>query len=106
MKKLLTIKATLLITIFMVAGVCLAEKSSVEYGQKLFNDSSLGGSSNEKSCASCHPGGEGLEKAGDNKKLVKMINRCITGPLKGEKIDGRSTEMRSLKLFIQSLGSK
>ena len=106
MKNLLTIKAALLITIFMAAGICHAGKSSIENGQKLFNDPSLGGSANEKSCASCHPGGEGLENAGNNKKLVKMINRCITGPLKGEKIDGRSAEMRSLKLFIQSLASK
>ena len=104
MKKLLKIKAVLIITLFMSAAVCQAGKSSVEYGQKLFNDPALGGSANEKSCASCHPGGEGLENAGGNKKLSKMINRCITGPLKGEKVDGRSAEMRSLKLFIQSLG--
>lgn len=104
MRKLLTIKAALLIAIFMAAGICQAGKSSVEYGQKLFNDPSLGGSANDKSCASCHPGGEGLENAGGNKKLAKMINRCITGPLKGSKIDGRSAEIRSLKLFIQSLG--
>lgn len=104
MRKLLTMNAVLFISIFMAAGICQAGKTSVEYGQKLFKDPSLGGSANEKSCASCHPGGEGLETAGENKKLVKMINRCITGPLKGEKIDGRSAEMRSLKLFIQSLG--
>lgn len=104
MKKLLTIKAVLVITILMTCGISLAGKSSLEYGKKLFNDTTLGGSTNDKSCASCHPGGEGLENAGDNKKLSKMINRCITGPLKGSKIDGRTAEMRSLKLFIQSLG--
>lgn len=78
--------------------------SSVEDGKKLFNDPTLGASQNDKSCASCHPDGEGLEKAGSNPKLTQMINRCIVGALKGEKIDGRTSEMRALKLYIESLG--
>jgi len=84
----------------------LAGKSSAEFGKKLFNDPTLGGSTNKKSCNSCHEGGKGLEKAGENKNLSKMINRCITGPLGGHKIDGRSVKMRSLKLYIKSLGAE
>lgn len=88
---------------FLVAGSqALAGKSSVEHGKELFNDPTLGGSTTDKSCNSCHPGGEGLEKAGSNENLAKIINRCITSALKGEKIDGRSVEMRSLKMYIQS----
>ena len=87
----------------IIGGQAWAQKSSVELGKKLFEDPGLGGSTNSKSCASCHPGGEGLENAGDNPKLTSMINRCITGPLKGSKIDGRKVEMRSLKMYIQSL---
>jgi len=47
-----------------------------------------------------------LEHAGSKKNLSKMINRCITGPLGGQKIDGRKVEMRSLKMYIQSLGKE
>lgn len=89
--------------ILLTGGQALAAKTSVELGKKLFNDPTLGGSTNDKSCNSCHADGEGLEKAGDNKKLVKVINQCITGPLKGKKIDGRTVNMRSLKLYIKSL---
>jgi len=84
----------------------LAGKSSVELGKQLFNDPTLGGSTNAKSCNSCHPDGEKLEKAGAKKNLTKLINRCITGPLGGQKIDGRSVEMLSLKMYIESLAEK
>ena len=94
----------LTVSALLLTGPALAGKSSVEYGKQLFNDSHLGGSTNAESCNSCHPDGNGLEKAGSNPRLSDLINRCITGPLKGEKIDGRSVEMRSLKMYIESLG--
>lgn len=87
----------------LLATPSMAAKSSVELGKKLFNDPGLGASKNDKSCNTCHNNGEGLENAGSNPKLAKMINKCITGPLEGEKIDGRTVAMRSLKMYIQSL---
>ena len=93
--------------LIMAAGFATAtEKSSVEFGKTLFNDATLGGSTNGKSCNSCHPDGSGLENAGGKNDLVKMINTCITGPLEGEKIDGRTVAMRSLKMYIESLSGK
>ena len=92
------------LTVILWAALALAGKSSVEYGKQLFNDPTLGGSTNESSCNTCHADGKGLEKSGSNSKLVKVMNQCITGPLKGEKIDGRSVEMRSMKMYIVSLG--
>jgi cytochrome c peroxidase len=83
-----------------------AGKISVESGKKLFNSPGLGGSTNGKSCNSCHPGGAKLEKAGANKELSKAINGCITGALGGKRIDGRSAEMKSLKMYIESLSQK
>lgn len=106
MKKINLLVALLVGAILVTGGQALAEKSSVELGKKLFNDPALGGSTNDKTCNSCHPGGEGLEKAGGNKKLVKVTNQCIVGPLEGAKIDGRTAEMRSLKMYIQSLGAE
>jgi cytochrome c peroxidase len=81
-----------------------AGKISAEFGKKLFNSPGLGGSTNGKSCNSCHPGGAKLENAGANKQLTKAINRCITGQMAGKKIDGRNAEMKSLKMYIQQLG--
>lgn len=87
-------------------GQAIAGKTSVEMGRKLFNDTTLGGSTNDKSCNSCHPAGEGLERAADNKKIVKIVNQCITGPMAGNKIDGRSAEMRSLKMHFKTLAAQ
>ena len=92
------------LSVFLWAALALAGKSTVDYGKQLFNDASLGGSTNASSCNTCHANGKGLEKSGSDPNLVKVINQCITGPLKGEKIDGRTVEMRSLKMYIQSLG--
>jgi cytochrome c553 len=102
MKKML-LSVALIFAFSISANVALGGESSSALGEKLFNDSTLGGSTNPKSCASCHPKGEGMAKAADRSDLTEMINRCIVGPLKGEKIDGRSVEMRSLKMYIQSL---
>ena len=87
----------------LFGGQAMATKSSVELGKELFGDSSLGGSVNDQNCNNCHADGKGLANAATNKKLVKLMNRCITGQLEGKKIDGRSAEMRSLKMYIKSL---
>ena len=103
MKKMYIIGSFICASLLVTSLVMAQAQSSAEHGKKLFNDPTLGGSTNETSCNTCHDNGKGLEKAGDNPKLVKMINKCITGPLKGEKIDGRTVEMRSLKMYIESL---
>jgi cytochrome c553 len=102
MKRTTLFIGTAMIAIFM-ASPLFAAKSSVKQGESLFNDPSLSGSQNDKSCASCHPGGDGLEKAGSRKDLTKIINQCIIGALQGEKIDFRSVDGRSLKMYVQSL---
>lgn len=76
---------------------------SAEHGEKLFNDPEFAGSLNASSCASCHPGGKGLEEAAGNLKLDDLINRCITGPLEGKALDKESFDFRSLKMYIESL---
>lgn len=98
------IMSTAVVTLCFLAGTAFAAgKSSTELGKEMFSDTALGGSKNESSCSSCHAGGKGLENAGGNKKLVKLINSCLVGQMEGEKIDGRSVSMRSLKMYIQSL---
>ena len=103
MKRMHWVIAIITAGALLFGGQALAGKSSAELGEKLFGDSSLGGSVNGKNCNNCHAGGKGLANAADNKKLVELMNRCITGHLEGAKIDGRSAEMRSLKMYINSL---
>lgn len=79
---------------------------SAEHGMKLFNDPGLAASLNASSCASCHPGGQGLEQAANNPKLDDVINRCITGPLGGKALDQGSSDFRSLKMYIESFADQ
>lgn len=82
------------------------KEPSASEGGKLFNDPRLAGSVNASSCATCHPGGKGLEKAFENPKLVSVINACITGPLDGQPLEVSSVEMLSLKLYVESFGGE
>jgi cytochrome c peroxidase len=102
MKKQVWLAAVL--AIFFVTGIAYAAgKSTAELGQELFNDPKLGESTNESSCNSCHAGGKGLNNAAGNKKFSKLVNNCLIGKMEGEKIDGRTVSMRSLKMYIKSL---
>ena len=83
----------------------MEEKASaggnVERGKQLFADTKLGGSKNDKSCNTCHPGGKGLEKAGKN--LESMIQACIQKALEGKPLAADSQEMKDLVAYIKSL---
>ena len=85
------------------AGLSMSGEASVTKGKELFNDPALGGSSNQKSCGSCHPDGRGLKSAGDKDNLADMINMCIERPLKGKALENESIEMKALQLYIKSL---
>jgi len=92
--------------IVLAAGIAgAAGKSSAETGKEMFNDPKLNGSTNESSCNNCHAEGKGLENVAGKKKISKMINNCLVGKMEGQKLDGRSVSMRSLKKYIQSLGN-
>ena len=67
----------------------------------LFGDPTLGGSANEKNCNTCHPGGKGLENAGQGS--AGMVNKCIEGPLEGKALEEGSQEMADLLAYMQSL---
>ena len=84
------------------AAVCAAGPS-VERGKVLFGSAALGTSG--KSCESCHPGGARLTEAAEYSpaELKKIINTCISKPLKGNKLAEDSDDMESLVLYIQSL---
>ncbi len=81
---------------------------NVEKGKALFNDPKLGGGTAGVSCNSCHPNGEGVEKAADrkNKDLEKQVNLCITNALKGKEIDPKSADMADIIAYMKSLKGK
>lgn len=94
-------------TAVLLSGLpVLAEVASLELGKKLFYSPGVGGSTNGKSCNTCHVNGSRLEKAGTNKNLNNAVNRCIIGPLAAKKLDGRGVETNSLKMYIESLAKK
>lgn len=100
MQKLILLFAAVVMSVCPVAAT---EVPTTELGKKLFHSEDLG--SNNKSCASCHPDGKGLEEidAYDNGMLKEMINFCIRDALDGEMIDPDSTELESMRLYLRSL---
>ena len=92
-----------LILILFVSPALTTEIPTLALGEKLFNASSLG--TNGNSCASCHPGGQGLEEidAYDDGMLKEMVNFCIRDALKGRMMDLESTEIESFLLYLRSL---
>ena len=93
--------------LMMTGGVALAtEGPTVAMGQTLFVSTDLG--SNGKSCASCHPGGKGLNEIGayDDAMLKEMINFCIRDALKGKMFALESQELDSMLLYLRTLPQK
>lgn len=102
MKKII-FALTIMLSIALYAIPGMTENASVELGKRLFNDPTLAGSTNAKTCNGCHADGNGLGHNNDHTALTTIINRCITGPLKGTPLDTESVEMRSLEMYINSL---
>lgn len=82
------------------------EGSSTELGQHLFESTALG--TTGKSCARCHPGGEGLRETGSYtaEQLREMINFCIRDALKGKPLPTGSQELEALYAYVRSLSPK
>ncbi len=94
----------LLVVSLCTGGAFAAQGVSLELGEKLFNDPSLG--TTGKSCNTCHTDGKNLSRAGAMKDLAGVINSCITQNLKGKALDVNSVEMKSMILYVKSLGQK
>lgn len=93
--------AVLLLLSFAVASA--VEGPSLELGKTLFEATTLG--SNGNSCATCHPGGRGLDEiqAYDDGMLKEMINFCIRDTLKGTMLSPESQELEALQRYLQSM---
>jgi cytochrome c peroxidase len=104
MKRVKVLFFFLLAVSFSFSGAFAVQRVSLELGKKLFNDTTLG--TTGKSCNTCHTDGKDLSKAGAMNELPRIINVCITQNLKGKALDVNSVEMKSLILYIKSLGQK
>lgn len=76
--------------------------TALDLGRQLFNDPSLAGSTNDKSCNSCHPGRAGLKMENINSydEIVAIVNRCIVNALKGTALKENSPELKALIDYI------
>ena len=100
-----------LLAILVVATVALTEQvpPTAAAGKDLFHDTKLG--TNGNSCATCHPGGKGLEcvaaksawRAGgaDFSTMGGAINACVKGALKGPSLSEGSYQTKALSLYLE-----
>ena len=65
-----------LVTVVGISSVFAAEGASIDKGKALFNDPKLG--TTGKSCNTCHPDGQNIQKAGIRSDLEQIVNGCIT----------------------------
>lgn len=110
--KILKVLALFLAATVMAASFAFAA-GDAKRGKDLFNDTKLAGATTGKSCNSCHPGGKGLENAGDKKEWMMMgkkfksleavINWDIENALHGKALDPKSDNMADLVAYIKSL---
>ncbi len=81
----------------------------VEYGNKLFHDDKLIGSTNGIACAMCHPNASNTHPETYPKFQVQlqrvallrdMINWCIENPARGKTLAADDPKMRALEAYI------
>jgi cytochrome c len=107
----LALFSALALLFILSAGLAMKDEA-VEQGKAHFNDPKFAGGTAEKSCATCHPDGGGMDKAaakkewkdseGNVKTLEDMVNMCIVGALEGKAIDKDSEEMKDVVAYIKS----
>lgn len=100
----------LLVAILVVLTVVLTEKvpPTAAAGKDLYHDTKLG--TNGKSCATCHPGGKGLEGVSAKSSwsaggasfdtMEGAINACVKGALEGPSLSEKSFPTQSLALYL------
>jgi cytochrome c len=109
------IKAILIIIVLSLFSFTLVG-ADVLNGKALFNDPKFAGSTNDKSCNSCHPDGSRLENAADKAtfsilgnqldSLEDTVNTCIKMALKGNALSKDSQQMKDIVQYIKSLKGK
>lgn len=78
------------------------EVAALDMGRALFESAQLGKS--DRSCATCHPGGKGLDQVGDfsDAELKDIINACIRDALGGSMLTDDSQELNALLRYVRT----
>jgi len=110
--KILKVVLLLIAAYGMILSFAHAAGDAVK-GKASFNDTTFAGATTGKSCNTCHPNGNGLEKAGDKpefsimggtqKSLEEVVNVCIENAIQGKAIDPSSEQMTDIVAYIKSL---
>ena len=93
---------TFLFVLFVAQIGETGDIKKIELGKQLFNDPAFAMSTNDKSCNTCHPDGQGI-RAVTNGDYSNMINRCIVGALKGQPLEQDSEKMQAMQAYLRSL---
>ena len=107
-------KETVVVTIVVLCLFAVSfmltekEKATAAGGKSLFSRSVIG--QNGKTCATCHPGGKGLESVAIKTEwnaggttfptIEGAINACVRGALNGPSLKEDSLETKSLALYL------
>jgi hypothetical protein len=98
MNKFNLLLGILIMTAFPVFAI---ETPSLGLGKILFESVELG--TKDRSCATCHPHGKGLNMIGDfnDTELKDIINACLRDALGGQPISLESQEMNALVAYVR-----
>ena len=101
MKRLVVLPLAIFLSLIPVVPAFAVEAPSLELGRTLFEATDLG--SKQRSCATCHPQGKGLEQVGDftDAELKDIINACIRDALGGRQLAPDSQEMNALAAYVR-----
>lgn len=98
------IKSIIVTSILLVSamGTYAIEAPSLSLGRTLFESSELG--TKDRSCATCHSQGKGLDMIGDfsDTELKDIINACMRDALGAETISVESQEMNALLGYVRT----
>lgn len=101
-------KLIIALGILLLSGLCAHanESPSLDLGKTLFESDQLG--SKERSCATCHAQGKGLEMIGDfnDEELKDIINACLRDAIGGQLISTESQEMNALVGYVRMFQKK
>ena len=111
MRRLLS---AIIVNLFFVAVTGAAAVEDKTAGEVLWTDPGLGGSTNDKSCATCHPKGKNID---GSKKVFKImgkelkspedaVNFCIEKALQGKPIPAKSDHMLKLLQHMKTFKGK
>lgn len=98
--------ATVTLALLTLGPAQAVESPTQELGRTLFEATGLG--SKGKSCAACHPQGEGLAKVGDfsDAELKDIINACLRDAMGAKMLSTEAQEMDALLAYVRSFQEK